>query len=477
MQEEYRRQCTVMVYGIPKSLSPTHLEPIFKERIEAFSIGNVIRAKVIPEIKGVDGIIKDKTQADRNSKTDKLLNELQTEKPAQAIKSNTEKNKISERNAGFGFVLCKQPMIASFIISTFEATESMGVGMDKWKIKEAPLYSDILWKNSPSTEVAGMFTKVVLNILFVLIFLILLTPLALVGVVIGLLKDLHLPQKSTSFLTFSLPSLFTSLFYSIIIPMSIKYLVDQERHFLLSKATSNAFLKYIGYCIGILILFPLLEAITLESVVQKLSKVDISMWNITLVTNIVKVGEFYVNFILSMSLGSNFLDLAITNQYFLWDFFVYRRSYQFKTAPVFDFAYEYSRVLIILCITLVFSISMPMILPFGCLFMTVKYWLDKYNLLYVYRVEPGPGTFMQGTVLFYLLMVISVSQGINSGIFMASGFDILVYIGGFLSIASFLTALYSFLIFKYRSPYNSPRSFDITEKDHYYDLIYSHLYL
>ena len=172
-----------------------------------------------------------------------------------------------------------------------------------------------------------MFTKVVLNILFVLIFLILLTPLALVGVVIGLLKDLHLPQRSTSFLTFSLPSLFTSLFYSIIIPMSIKYLVDQERHFLLSKATSNAFLKYIGYCIGILIFLPLLEAITLESVVQKLSKMDISMWNITLATIIVKAGEFYVNFILSMSLGSNFLDLAITNQYFLWDFFVYRRSY------------------------------------------------------------------------------------------------------------------------------------------------------
>ena len=477
MQEEYRRQCTVMVYGIPKSLSPTHLEPVFKERIEAFSIGNVISAKVIPEIKGVDGIIKDKIHAERNIKVEKLLDEDQNEKQVNTLKFEISKENISDRNAGFGFVLCKQPMISSFIVSTFEAMESMGVGMDKWKIKEAPLYSDILWKNSPSTEVAGMFTKVVLNILFVLIFLILLTPLALVGVVIGLLKDLHLQEKSTSFLTFSLPSLFTSLFYSIIIPMSIKYLVDQERHFLFSKATSNAFLKYIGYCIGILIFFPLLEAITLESVVQKLSKVDITMWNITLVTNIVKVGEFYVNFILSMSLGSNFLDLAITNQYFLWDFFVYRRSYQFKTAPVFDFAYEYSRVLIILCITLVFSISMPMILPFGCLFMTVKYWLDKYNLLYVYRVEPGPGTFMQGTVLFYLLMVISVSQGINSGIFLASGFDILVYIGGFLSVASFLTALYSFLIFKYRSPYNPPRSFEITEKDNYYDLIYSHLYL
>ena len=96
-------------------------------------------------------------------------------------------------------------MIASFIVSTFEAMGSMGVGMDKWKIKEAPLYSEILCKNSPSTEVAGIFTKMVLNMLFVLIFLILLTPLALVGVVIGLFKDLHLKQKSTSFLTFSLP--------------------------------------------------------------------------------------------------------------------------------------------------------------------------------------------------------------------------------------------------------------------------------
>jgi hypothetical protein len=473
MQEEYRRQCTVMVYGLPKKLSPAHLEPIFKEKIETFSIGNVVSAKVIPEIKGADGIIRDKVNG-REGKVEQLLDQHLDKSFQDRFRQGTDG--VGERNAGFGFVLCKQPMIASFIISTFEANESLGVGMDKWKIKEAPLYSDILWKNSPSSEMAGMFTKVVLNILFVLIFLILLTPLALVGVVISLLKDLNLPQKSTSFLTYSLPSLFTSLFYSIIIPLAIKFLIDQERHFLFSKATSNAFLKYFGYCLGILIFFPLLEAITLESVVQKLSKVDITMWNITLVTNIVKVGEFYVNFILSMSLGSNFLDLAITNQYFLWDFYIYRKSFEFKTAPVFDFAYEYSRVLIILCITLVFSISMPIILPFGCLFMTVKYWLDKYNLLYVYRVEPGPGTFMQGTVLFYLLIVISISQGINSGIFMASGFDVLVYIGGFLSVASFLTALYSFLIFKYRTPFHSPRSFDVSEKDQYYALIYSHLY-
>ena len=138
MQEEYRRQCTVMVYGLLESLSPTHLEPIFKERIEAFSIGNVIRAKVIPEIKGVDGIIKDKAQAERNAKGDKLLDEYQQETPVHTFKIDPEANKVSERNAGFGFVLCKQPMIASFIISTFEATESMGSAWTSEKSKKLP---------------------------------------------------------------------------------------------------------------------------------------------------------------------------------------------------------------------------------------------------------------------------------------------------------------------------------------------------
>lgn len=459
-----------MVLGIPKTLSPSHLEPIFKEQMESFSIGNVIGASIMPEIKGLETMIKEKILNDNQGKGEQLLeNDYNGKKTEENLKFTQAKLKTINNNAGYGFILCKQPMIASYIISTFEATESMGVGMDKWKVQEAPLYSDIIWKNSPNSEVFSFFKRLLLNFLFVLIFLIMLTPITLVGVVIALLKDLNFPNNTTTFLTYSLPSLFTSLFYSIIIPMAIRFLIDKEKHFLHSKACANAFFKYFGYCLGIMIFFPLLEAMTLESVVQKLAKVDITMWNITLVTNIVKVGEFYVNFLLSMSLGSNFLDLAITNQYFLWDFFVYRKSFEYKTAPVFDFSYEYSRVLIILCIVLVFSISMPIILPFGCLFMTVKYWLDKYNLLYVYRVEPSSGTHMQGIVLFYLLIVISTSQLINSGIFMASGFDILVYIGGFLSLCSILTFLYSTLIFKYRSPYHSSQNFEVSPKD-----LYSH---
>lgn len=457
-----------MVYGIPKTLSPGHLEPIFKEQMEGFSIGNVVGARIVPEIKGLESMIKEKILKDKLSKGEQLLDKAYNDKKTEEhLKFDQAKDKIIDRNSGYGFILCKQPMIASFIQTSFESSSSMGVGMDKWKVQEAPLFSDILWKNTPTSEVLGLFKKILLNLLFILIFLIMLTPLTLVGVTISLLKDLNFPNNTTTFLTYSLPSLFTSLFYSIIIPMAIRFLIDKEKHFLHSKACANAFFKYFGYCIGIMIFFPLLEAMTLESVVQKLVKVDITMWNITLVTNIVKVGEFYVNFLLSMSLGSNFLDLAITNQYFLWDFFVYRKSFEHKSAPVFDLAYEYSRVLIILCIVLVFSISMPIILPFGCLFMTVKYWLDKYNLLYVYRVEPSSGTHMQGIVLFYLLVVISISQLINSGIFMASGFDILVYIGGFLSVGSFLTFLYACLIFKYRSPYNAPQSYEVTIKDLY----------
>jgi hypothetical protein len=42
---------------------------------------------------------------------------------------------------------------------------------------------------------------------------------------------------------------------------------------------------------------------------------------------------------------------------------------------------------IIYCTVCIFSQVAPLITPFGCCFFTVKYFIDKYNILYVYPAE------------------------------------------------------------------------------------------
>ena len=173
-----------------------------------------------------------------------------------------------------------------------------------------------------------------------------------------------------------------------------------------------------------------------------------------------------------MAAGSNLLDLIITNQYFNSDFYIYRKDYESKNAPVFDFTYEYSRVLSVFSIVLVFSVATPVIIPFGCLFMGVKYWLDKYNLLFVYRVEPLAGKNLQGLVLMFIVMILGITQLINSGLFLASGVGFLAFFGGLFALTGLVTVIVSVLLYKYWNPYHSFTTFEPTSKN-----MYKHPYL
>jgi Calcium-dependent channel, 7TM region, putative phosphate len=472
MREEYIRQCTLEVIGIPTNISPNYLEGILKEQIEAYSTGNIIGVYVVPDLGDVEDVFKESiylknyTYGDQSYLIQSQQYYLGKKK---LLKSRIEKIKAGalEKNAGYAFVLCRAPMIATHIINSFEAKESLGIGMNYWKIQEAGYYSDIIWRSPPETQVLSTLKKIFWNGLFFAIFLLVLTPLTLVKMISELLKKAYVPTKIISFAAYSLPSFTISLFLSIIVPLSIKFLINLERSHMYSKVILSAFSKYMLYSIGITILFPLLGAVTLDSVIEKLSEIEISKWNLSLVTNIVLVGEFFLNFTVSMAIGSNVLDLVLTNEYFTNDFYIYRKSFEEMTAPVFDIPYEYCKVLTILGVVLVYCVSMPLILPFGCLFMFLKYWIDKYHLLYVYRIESFSDNTLNGVVLVFLVFLTGISQLVNSGLFMASGIAILVWLGGFLATTGLTTIVIAVLICKYWNTYHTYIDFEPSVKNLY----------
>jgi hypothetical protein len=66
----------------------------------------------------------------------------------------------------------------------------------------------------------------------------------------------------------------------------------------------------------------------------------------------------------------------------------------------YDFGYNIAFTQIMYCIVLIFAIVAPLITIFGSLFFTIKYFIDKYNLLYVYPIEfQGQGRLQQNIVM------------------------------------------------------------------------------
>ena len=52
-----------------------------------------------------------------------------------------------------------------------------------------------------------------------------------------------------------------------------------------------------------------------------------------------------------------------------------------------DINFSQAISLAIFFICMVLSVGMPIILPFGAIFFTIKYFIEKYNLIYVYPAE------------------------------------------------------------------------------------------
>lgn len=70
-----------------------------------------------------------------------------------------------------------------------------------------------------------------------------------------------------------------------------------------------------------------------------------------------------------------------------------------------------------LVLTLCFSTTIPLIVPFGCLFFFIKYFVDKYNLLFVYPVEFESSADIGYLVIKFILMGIFFFQFIISNLF------------------------------------------------------------
>ena len=81
--------------------------------------------------------------------------------------------------------------------------------------------------------------------------------------------------------------------------------------------------------------------------------------------------------------------------------------------------------------------------------MMIKYFVDKYNLLFVYQVSQVEVPTTQRTVVMGLLVVSALFQCINSGLFIVSGDSVLIWLGGILSALSVFTLLVSGVLFRY----------------------------
>jgi hypothetical protein len=103
-------------------------------------------------------------------------------------------------------------------------------------------------------------------------------------------------------------------------------------------------------------------------------------------------GAFFVNYVITAALVGCGLELIRFPEMFWYMIQICWSRSQADTPAIqrsiryeFRFGEQYARMMLLFCMTVMFSVSCPLITPFGCLYFITKHYVDRHNIFYVYK--------------------------------------------------------------------------------------------
>jgi len=359
------------------------------------------------------------------------LSELKTE-ILQQVREN------QERNSGLGFVFFKTAKETKDFISSREGKEDYFQSY-KWEVLPGPTPSDLIWENAGSTPLVS-FKVTLYDILFALLFFLVLTPTTFSSFVSDVLYEIGVGSFINGLLSAYLPSLILLLYQSVLLPQVVKFLVSMEKHFDSSDSIISGLKKFMIYLIFYLFLFPLMGLQFVQLVYLFVNEEE--DWRLELARNVSISGLFFTVFLVNQSFLKNGFDLLNLGKYLkskakaLIATTDEEKAFAFQ-ADQFKFDEQLAISLSTFIIVLSFSVVYPLILVPGLFFFVLRFYVHKYNLLYVYYVDPmTSGMATVPGVVSGLVLSVFTFQLLTSAILLLSDSEDLTKFGSALIIFS-----------------------------------------
>ena len=108
----------------------------------------------------------------------------------------------------------------------------------------------------------------------------------------------------------------------------------------------------------------------------------------------------------------------------------------------FEIGYQQSFSIAIFSVTFVFAWIIPLIVPVGCLFFFLKYYIDKYNMVYGYRIEYEADAYIRKVVWTFAILSITFYQMGMGFVFIITGDDDMIILAFLLFLFSILSVYY-----------------------------------
>uniref|UniRef100_A0A7N6BPS0 Transmembrane protein 63C n=1 Tax=Anabas testudineus TaxID=64144 RepID=A0A7N6BPS0_ANATE len=315
---------------------------------------------------------------------------------------NAEKNRIAMKRLGIAFVTFRDERMTAVIVKDYscaycrrrpqQSSITTVLQSHKWGVSYAPAPSDIIWENLSVCGSRWWLRCVLLNILLFLLLFFLTTP----AIIVNTMDKFNVTRPVESLRSPVITQFFPTLLlwaFSVLLPFIVYYSAFFESHWTRSGENQVTMHKCFLLLVFMVIILPSLGLSSLDLFftwlfdVNFLDEKDVKFQCVFLPDN----GAFFVNYVITSSLIGTSMELlripALT-VYALRLCFAKSQAERIHVkrsqAYEFQFGLEYAWTMCIVAVSMTYSITCPIIMPFGLLYVILKHMVDRYNIYYAY---------------------------------------------------------------------------------------------
>lgn len=259
-----------------------------------------------------------------------------------------------------------------------------------WLVTYAPLPNDILWNNLAVNRTSHWFRSFIVNLLLFLLLFFVTTPVIL----FDNLDLIYFVEKAKTYLHSSILSGFIPTFLlwsvSILLPFLVTYSDEFLSHWTRSKYNYSIMCKTFTFLLFMIVILPSLGLTSAKGLVDwaVLKPNETYRWQCLFLSD---NGALFVKYVNTAGFVGCSLELIRFPELFVYFLYLcFSRSEaengNVRRAVMWEFAFgvHYAWYLLIFALTMIYSLSCPLIVPFGLLYLTFKHCVDRHNVYFVY---------------------------------------------------------------------------------------------
>ncbi|XP_059376748.1 calcium permeable stress-gated cation channel 1 [Carassius carassius] len=315
---------------------------------------------------------------------------------------NAEKNRIFMKRLGIAFVTFRDERMTAVIVKDYsrahcrlrpqQSSITTVVQSHQWGVSYAPAPNDIIWENLSVCGSRWWLRCVLLNILLFLLLFFLTTP----AIIVNTMDKFNVTRPVESLRNPVITQFFPTLIlwaFSILLPFIVYYSSFFEYHWTRSGENQVTMHKCFFLLVFMVIILPSLGLSSLDLFfrwlfdIHFLDETDVKFQCVFLPDN----GAFFVNYVITSSLIGTAMELLRIPALLVYSLrlcFAKSKAERIHVkrsqAYEFQFGLEYAWTMCIFSVSMTYSITCPIIVPFGLLYLVLKHMVDRYNIYYAY---------------------------------------------------------------------------------------------